>query len=112
MRRSRSPLILISGASPPGGPSTSAAPARSPTLTETSPMLRIPCPWCGERDETEFHYRGDASRARPAAEAGLAAFSAYVYERENPCGWHLEWGLHVGGCRKLLKVLRHPLTHE
>lgn len=75
-------------------------------------MLRIACPWCGERDETEFRYRGDASHARPAADAGLAAFTAYVYERENRYGWHLEWWLHVGGCRKLLKVRRHTVSHE
>jgi len=75
-------------------------------------MLRIPCPWCGERDEIEFHYRGDASRTRPRADAGLDAFVAYVYERDNPLGWHLEWWLHSGGCRRLLKVVRHTLTHE
>jgi sarcosine oxidase subunit delta len=75
-------------------------------------MLRIPCPWCGERDESEFRYRGDAGRVRPDAEAGVAAFNAYVYERDNPRGWHLEWWLHVGGCRKLLKVLRHTVSHE
>jgi heterotetrameric sarcosine oxidase delta subunit len=75
-------------------------------------MLRIRCPWCGERDETEFRYRGDASQSRPAADAGLAAFGAYVYERNNPRGWHLEWWLHVGGCRRLLKIVRHTLTHE
>jgi sarcosine oxidase subunit delta len=75
-------------------------------------MLRIRCPWCGERDETEFRYRGDASRERPGAEAGLAAFTAYVYERANPRGWHQEWWLHVGGCRRLLKVVRHTLSHE
>ena len=75
-------------------------------------MLRIPCPWCGERDETEFRYRGDASRVRPDGEAGAAAFVAYVYERANPYGWHLEWWLHVGGCRRLLKVVRHTYTHQ
>jgi heterotetrameric sarcosine oxidase delta subunit len=75
-------------------------------------MLRIRCPWCGERDETEFRYRGDAWRTRPPADAALAAFGAYLYERDNPRGWHLEWWLHVGGCRKLLKVVRHTLTHE
>jgi len=75
-------------------------------------MLRIPCPWCGERDEIEFRYRGDASRARPAADAGVAAFSAYLFERDNPRGWHVEWWLHVGGCRRLLKVVRHTVTHE
>jgi len=35
-----------------------------------------------------------------------------VYARENPLGWHLEWWLHVGGCRRLLKVERHTLSHE
>jgi methylglutamate dehydrogenase subunit B len=75
-------------------------------------MLRIPCPWCGERDETEFRYRGDASRARPAADAGLEAFNTFVFQRDNPCGWHVEWWLHVGGCRRLLRVVRHTLSHE
>jgi sarcosine oxidase subunit delta len=81
-------------------------------------MLRIPCPHCGVRDEIEFRYRGDASAARPSeaacseSEPGLAAFSAYVYERANTHGWHLEWWLHVAGCRKLLKVARHTLTHQ
>ncbi len=75
-------------------------------------MLRIPCPWCGTRDEVEFRYRGDASVARPDAAAPLADFIAYVYGRENPLGWHLEWWLHTGGCRRLLKVERHTLSHE
>lgn len=75
-------------------------------------MLRIPCPWCGVRDEVEFRYRGDATRARPAVQSGQAAFHAYVYERDNPKGWHLEWWLHVAGCRRLLKVMRHTVTHE
>jgi heterotetrameric sarcosine oxidase delta subunit len=75
-------------------------------------MLRIPCPWCGLRDESEFHYRGDASHRRPSAEAGLDAFNAYVYQRDNLRDWHTEWWLHVAGCRRLLKVVRHTLTHE
>jgi heterotetrameric sarcosine oxidase delta subunit len=75
-------------------------------------MLRICCPLCGERDEAEFRYRGDATRVRPGIEAGLDAFNAYVYERENPLGWHTEWWLHVAGCRELLKLERHTLTHE
>jgi methylglutamate dehydrogenase subunit B len=75
-------------------------------------MLRIPCPWCGLRDEVEFRYRGDAEVRRPAADADRAAFAAYVYQRDNPCGWHREWWLHVGGCRQLLIVERHTLSHE
>ena len=75
-------------------------------------MLRISCPWCGVRDESEFRYRGDATRERPAGDAGIDAFNAYVYERDNPRGWQSEWWLHVAGCRRLLKVVRHTLTHE
>ncbi len=74
-------------------------------------MLRIACPWCGLRDEVEFRYRGAVVR-RPPADAPEAAFHAYVYERGNPRGWHVEWWLHTGGCRRLLQVVRHTLTHE
>jgi methylglutamate dehydrogenase subunit B len=74
-------------------------------------MLRIPCPHCGLRDESEFRYRGDAGVVRPEGEAGPEAFSAYVYERANPRGWHAEWLLHAGGCRQVLKVVRHTGTH-
>ena len=75
-------------------------------------MLRIRCPWCGVRDELEFHYRGDASVSRPPGDAPITAFMTYVYERDNACDWHLEWWLHAAGCRKFLKVARHTLTHE
>jgi methylglutamate dehydrogenase subunit B len=75
-------------------------------------MHRIPCPWCGSRDEAEFQYQGDATEGRPAADAPLDAFHDYVYTRANPCGWHLEWWHHSGGCRQMVKVARHTLTHE
>jgi sarcosine oxidase subunit delta len=75
-------------------------------------MLRIACPFCGVRDEVEFRYRGDATRRRPEAGAQASAFAAYVYERDNPEGWHREWWQHVFGCRRLLAVERHTLTHE
>ena len=75
-------------------------------------MLRIACPHCGLRDEVEFHYRGDASLKRPPADAPAEAFQAYVYERANPAGWHLEWWQHVAGCRQTLQVLRHTVSHE
>ncbi|MCC7049739.1 MAG: sarcosine oxidase subunit delta [Alphaproteobacteria bacterium] len=75
-------------------------------------MHRIDCPWCGVRDEIEFAYRGDATVRRPEAGAGIDAFYAYVYERGNPRGWHVEWWHHAAGCRQWIKVLRHTLTHE
>jgi sarcosine oxidase subunit delta len=75
-------------------------------------MHRIPCPFCGTRDEVEFTYRGDASVARPAPEAGAEAFFDFVYTRDNPLGWHVEWWHHTAGCRQWLKIVRHTLTHE
>jgi len=75
-------------------------------------MLRIACPHCGIRDEFEFRYRGDATVVRPSGESDAEAFYDYVYERTNPAGWHLEWWQHVAGCRQVLKVLRHTVTHE
>lgn len=75
-------------------------------------MLRIPCPHCGTRDEVEFRYKGDASVRRPAADAEFAQFAAYVYERSNPKGWHLEWWFHSAGCRRMLQLWRHTVSHE
>ena len=75
-------------------------------------MLRIDCPHCGTRDEVEFRYRGDAGVRRPAADAEVGAFAAYVYERAKPRGSHLEWWYHAAGCRQYLQVWRHTVTHD
>ena len=72
--------------------------------------MRIPCPYCGERDSAEFSYRGDASPSRP--EPGADDFSDYVYLRENPAGLIREHWYHAAGCRKWLVVERDTRTHE
>ena len=73
--------------------------------------MRIPCPFCGERDSAEFVYRGDASPVRPAAEASENAFAEYVYLRRNPAGEILEHWYHAQGCRNWLVVRRNTRTH-
>lgn len=75
-------------------------------------MHQIDCPWCGKRDEAEFQYQGDATVTRPKADAPTGKFFDYVYGRENPKGWHIEWWHHVAGCRQWVKVVRNTLTHE
>lgn len=75
-------------------------------------MLLIRCPWCGERDHTEFAYGGDANVRRPAAGASEADWIDYVYLRENPRGPHCEYWHHSQGCRQWLRVMRNTLTHE
>jgi heterotetrameric sarcosine oxidase delta subunit len=73
--------------------------------------MRIPCPFCGERDNAEFVYRGDASPVRPAAAESEAAFVEYVYMRSNPAGEILEHWYHAQGCRNWLVVRRNTRTH-
>jgi len=75
-------------------------------------MHRIRCPWCGYRDESEFQYSGDATKVRPADNASEEKFFNYVYLRDNPKGWHIEWWHHTGGCRQWVKVVRNTATHE
>ena len=75
-------------------------------------MLRIYCPCCGLRDETEFSYGGSAEASRPDGDGDGAAFADYVYFRNNPRGWHIEYWQHVQGCRRWIKVVRHTVTHE
>lgn len=76
-------------------------------------MLRIPCPVCGTRDETEFTYGGDATMKRPPeASTDPDAWVTYVFERPNPRGRHHEYWHHVAGCRQWLILERDTLTHE
>jgi len=76
-------------------------------------MLRINCPICGLRDETEFTYGGDASLTRPALEENdTAVWLDYVFTRSNPRGPHKEYWHHVMGCRQWLIVERDTLTHK
>ncbi|MEM1343892.1 MAG: sarcosine oxidase subunit delta [Pseudomonadota bacterium] len=75
-------------------------------------MLRIPCPFCGLRDHTEFVYLGDATIEYPPLDASEEAWFEAVYLRKNPRGRHFERWQHVHGCRAILIVERDTLTHE
>ena len=76
--------------------------------------MRIPCPFCGDRDLSEFDYLGDATLTRPdpSAEGAERAFYEYVYLRDNPAGPHREFWHHVSGCRSWLVVTRDTRSHE
>jgi sarcosine oxidase subunit delta len=76
--------------------------------------MRIPCPFCGVRDLTEFTYLGDASltkRPDPGSPDAAARFHEYVHLRDNPAGLHDELWYHGGGCRSWLTVTRNTRTH-
>ena len=78
--------------------------------------MRITCCHCGERGNEEFVYLGDATVRRPDGDPGqpadLAAWTDYVYLRDNPAGLHRELWQHVAGCRAWLVVTRNVRTHE
>ncbi|WP_373085399.1 sarcosine oxidase subunit delta [Sneathiella sp.] len=75
-------------------------------------MIRIDCPFCGPRDETEFTYGGDASRARPPLdETSEEVWNTYVFLRPNERGLHEEYWFHQHGCRAWLKVTRDMVSH-
>lgn len=75
--------------------------------------MLIPCPVCGPRDHGEFTYGGDATIVRPdLADADPARWAAYVYDRANPRGPHLEYWQHVHGCRAFMTVARDTQTHD
>lgn len=75
-------------------------------------MLRIPCPYCGPRDEAEFNYGGPTHIRRPELSATDTQWSHYLYFRENPKGPYRERWLHFAGCGQWFNVLRDTVTHE
>jgi len=75
-------------------------------------MLRIPCPYCGVRDEPEFHFGGPSHIARPALDVTDAEWADYLFNRENPKGINYERWLHTYGCGRWFNVARSTLTHE
>jgi len=76
-------------------------------------LLRIACPICGVRDETEFTYAEDATVRRPDEdETDLTVWHDAVFLRGNPRGAHQEYWHHVHGCREVLIVERNTLTHK
>lgn len=70
--------------------------------------MRLPCPFCGDRDAQEFVYRGDAGPSRPEGEEGMFD---YVYLRDNPAGPLREFWYHANGCRNWIVVTRDTRTH-
>lgn len=76
--------------------------------------MRIQCPFCGDRDVSEFHCLGSVASARPDPSASDAVdrFVDYVYLRDNPAGPDEELWYHGFGCRAWLVVARNTLTHE
>ncbi|MFD5126998.1 sarcosine oxidase subunit delta family protein [Streptomyces olindensis] len=77
-------------------------------------MLLIPCPWCGPRDEAEFHYGGQAHVPYPEDPASLSdeEWARYLFFRDNPKGPFAERWTHASGCRRWFNAVRDTSTNE
>jgi len=80
-------------------------------------MLLIPCPYCGQRDESEFSY-GGARRVWPDhdlehnhPESGLEHWHNALYVTPNPAGPLREIWYHGGGCERWIEITRDTVTH-
>ena len=77
-------------------------------------MLQINCPWCGPRDETEFHYGGEAHVPYPRDPFELddQQWARYLFYRANPRGLLSERWSHAAGCRRWFNAVRDTVTYE
>ena len=77
-------------------------------------MQQIPCPWCGLRDDWEFHYGSEAHVARPEDPSKTTddEWMDYLYLRHNTKGPFRERWMHASGCRRWFNVMRDTVTHE
>nr|WP_325107429.1 sarcosine oxidase subunit delta [Segeticoccus sp.]HET8601908.1 sarcosine oxidase subunit delta [Segeticoccus sp.] len=77
-------------------------------------MQLISCPWCGPREEIEFHYGGQAHVAYPSSPATLSdrEWGDYLFFRDNPKGPFAERWVHSTGCRRWFNAIRDTATHQ
>lgn len=77
-------------------------------------MFLITCPWCGERDQSEFSNGGEAHIARPGNPETLSdeEWAEFVFMRTNPKGVFAERWVHTAGCRRWFNMLRNTATDE
>lgn len=75
-------------------------------------MQLFPCPFCGLRAESEFHFGGDLGNARPEGGAAVSdtTWSAYLHLRRNPKGPAREVWMHLT-CGEIFALERDTVTH-
>ena len=71
-------------------------------------MFIITCPYCGERDQTEFSCGGEAHIQRPKQPTELSddQWAEYLFMRKNIKGIQFERWNHAHGCRKWFNMVR------
>jgi sarcosine oxidase subunit delta len=74
-------------------------------------MQIFTCPFCGPREETEFHFGAEAGKARPepAPEVSDAAWADYLYMNDAPRGPAREIWVHLT-CGEFFVMERDTVT--
>ena len=77
-------------------------------------MLLIKCPYCGERDQSEFTNGGEAHVTRPKNPEQVTdrEWAEYVFIRSNPKGIYYERWVHSHGCKKWFNAVRNTSTDQ
>jgi sarcosine oxidase subunit delta len=74
-------------------------------------MQIFPCPFCGPRDEGEFHYVGEPkARPEPASSVSDAEWADYLYFNSNTKGLAREIWLHLT-CMEMFAMTRDTATN-
>lgn len=76
-------------------------------------MQIFPCPFCGPRDEREFHYVAEAGKTRPdtAGDVSDADWGAYLYAERNEKGPVREVWMHMT-CSEVFLMERDTVTMD
>ena len=74
-------------------------------------MQYFPCPFCGPREETEFHFAAEAGKPRPepAAQVSAQSWAAYLYLSAAPKGEAHEIWVHRS-CGEFFVMKRNTET--
>lgn len=76
-------------------------------------MQLFPCPFCGPRDETEFHFVTETGKPRPepAGEVSDREWAHYLYYNRVPKGASAEIWVHLT-CGEYFLLHRDTVTRE
>ena len=76
-------------------------------------MQVFPCPFCGPRNETEFHFVAEAGKTRPDTTSKIsdADWATYLHSQRNEKGCVREVWLHLI-CSELFVMERDSVTMD
>ena len=77
-------------------------------------MLKITCPFCGPRNESEFVHGGPEKPRRPEDPAALgdADWIDHLTVPDNPMGPLREKWWHLRGCGQWVTITRDTVSHD